>query len=332
MKEDRISRIKTTVPIIFKDENPGIYSTNLKEEGSANAQLKRFVESEIEDAKSPSDFPWLIENDVERTYVICLLNTFHRGSLKQIEDAFDKAINDGPANRWRRIKRGPAGRIEDNVFPPVSSELLSSIDLGAHPIKDADISISSSAEDLFEALDTFPTRWINKTYLLRYLHSEFRRKQKLIESRSTSAPNSQPSRPKRSLDTFNRLKPKDASEEWAASHLIDHIDRYSDHVPASILQAQNHLQNTEYSTKMRVLNAMLRLWDASYIERELYDKNFSNNLGVRRNRAKNSGRVALSTKISPESKTQLKKLATRTGKKQYEVIEDLIYAAFHNKT
>ena len=189
--------------------------------------------------------------------------------------------------------------------------------------------LNTSAADILSALDFIPVAWRFKRELLEWFFNRYTKTLTELKKR----PQSYVVKPRRDLSTFNRIDQKNPDEvEWAAHYFKKHIVSIHGSLQKSVGYAYDEAMNYRDvpQTAYAATQAMLTLWNGTNSDRMLFDTHFSRALSQRRHKAKHKSRVPLSTHISPESRSQLKKLATRKQKTQYEVLEELIYQAYKN--
>jgi len=140
---------------------------------------------------------------------------------------------------------------------------------------------------------------------------------------------------RKDLNALSRLDNNEELIEWSYDYFVEFLmtsARFiSPPISEALLDTQFFIRRNEYDNALIILKAMHLLWPATRTELELFDTKYSRALSQAKFRRKKKNKVPLNTYISSESRSQLKKLAIRKKKTQYEVLEELIYHEFHSK-
>ena len=140
---------------------------------------------------------------------------------------------------------------------------------------------------------------------------------------------------RKDLNALSRLDNNEELIEWSYDYFVEFLMNsvrfISPPISEALLDTQFFIRRNEYDNALITLKAMHLLWPGTRAELELFDTKYSRALSQAKFRRKKKNKVPLNTYISSESRTQLKKLAIRKKKTQYEVLEELIYHEFHSK-
>lgn len=346
MKEDRIKAIQASAREIAMKVNGQDPILDL---GYAPKGWDEITEAELKSAGREEEFPWLQQDLCARVYVYAYLRTIGQKRLENIPNVFryPQASPYDPLTLNHNYELVPTSQTKaqitaqldiflrglDNPPPPTPDQTLGLSEATGTLFSPSDSllpDLNSPTGDILKALDHIPVPWVYKKELLEGLYNRY----SACAISAKYRPETQELKPRRDLLSFSRLDVKNSEEiDWAANYFYKHLLSIYKSCQTSVryCYAEAISNRNPIDIKYKSLEAMLLIWNGDTTHRMFFDSQFSRALSQRRHKAKYSNRVPLNTKISPESRSQLKKLAIRKGKTQYEVLEELIYSAFKNK-
>jgi len=295
--------------------------------GETDEYIIRIVKKEEKEALKDADLE-LLKNQTFKQCFACIYNTIPKGLM------FDDVDYD------HRKYNSYTDQIIDQTQKSISTMLSIEILENCHqPPNEFRCDIDS---DPLEALDRIPVNWHIKrgfAYGIYYETEKLLLTKNVIEEKyQKSKFHSKNSyrKNKKHLDPFKRLTPLNIKEiEWSHNYfycfLISNDNFLSNPVKEALSDAENHIDENNASKAFKKLRIAHILWLTSLNNLELFSMKYSQALSQFRFRNKNQDKVPLNTYISSESRSQLKKLAIRKKKTQYEVLEELIYHEFHSK-
>lgn len=308
--------------------------------------LESFVARELENAATYVEMPWLEQDLCARIYVYVLLRTIGQKELEKIGTDFQypspssgKSLNYVldisfiPVSQTQVQLDNQLDNVllyQDSLQPSAGSDLNEATQNMHYPSDSLLPSLTSPTGDILKALDYIPVAWQHKKLLLEALYRRYSESLGLVKSRLETIG----LKARRDLLTFSRLDRQNVEEiHWATEYFNKYIlSIYKGRQVSVVYSYSETIRNTSnIDLKYYSLQAMLLLWRANITDRMLFDTQFSRALSQRRHKAKHKDRVPLNTRISPKSKSQLKTLAIRKQKTQYEVLEELIYQAYKSK-
>lgn len=325
MKKERIEAITSVAKDLAQSEYESS-PPNLIGSGDSyrKSYIEDFINREIKNAKDDDNFLWLKGDYCARVFVYSILKIIPELELIEIakisEEKTMKNLDMGDLFNFDSIQ-------SQNQFKQIKNKSYWT------DIHSGLTTLSIPDQNICEALDYLETSWSAKEALLNTINAYFLQSQKGLVKNETYTKNNIANSRKNDFDTFSRVNSSDYDEvSWALKYFFNHIHDKYNQCQLSLYIAKSGIKENMGSKKTHDnLRALLLLWDVDSVSRELFDTSFSRALSQRRHKAKKKDKVPLNTYISPESRAQLKKLAIRKKKTQYEVLEELIYAEFHSK-
>lgn len=292
--------------------------------------INEYLTNEIKLAESCEKFLWLTEDPMAERFVYTVLGYMENDQLRKLDRYIKKGDTEFHPTHSIEYQQEQSWFLDTSINELFSNQVsqnqampfLHRNDFYHHYSREANI---------LSALDQIEISWFHKKKLLIGLHEIY---QDLLIRRRRPTPPSLNQRAIKKKYIFDRVNAKDNEEIlWSARYMVSYItSRNNNSCQQIIYTLTRDIDNSTHTpiSNYHSLKVMELLWNAEGETRELFDANYSRALSQRRHRKKHQDRVPLNTQISPEARKQLKKLATRKKKTQYEVLEELIFHEYRN--
>jgi hypothetical protein len=299
-------------------------------------EYRRLLEREKNLAPAESDLNWINQDLCGKIFLITMLASINKTQLHQIIEQHLEN-NQSSVQELLNPFTPPSLSISEDVIFRITGtpkdNLLEFPDIN----KKLRLDLRSSTLEVLTAMDYLPVSWRYKLALLNGIKRIYLTRSELPLQKTRVGRNIG-DRSRRNLNSFERINRGNSEEvAWSAeyflAYLLENYGSFPERMVLALKQAKqsSDRENKQPDLSFIALRAAFFAWGANRVEVENFDMRYSRALSQRRHRAKNTGKVPLNTKISPEAKNQLKKLATRKQKTIYEVLEELIYQEFHRK-